>query len=148
MITPKFCYRKMPQHVAHTLFLIICVYSLTLSGCAGRPQPFIHVPNDATTLGVQFGTNVAGVVADLALNLLYNATHNTTVTIKVFPANTAINASNLKPNSVVLSFGNTPTRRVLIAQTEIDDVGSEGYIIRSDEINQVLKTHLYFHTFS
>jgi hypothetical protein len=104
------------------LFLSLCILvpSTTCKGLQGASE---------ITIGVQFGTNVASVVADFATSLLRNATSNS-ATIQVFPADVELNSTTLGSVSVVLSFGLTQTRD-LVVQGDLDALGSEGYIIRS-----------------
>lgn len=109
--------------------------ALFLSLCILCP-PATSKTLDGATIGVQFGTNIAAVVADFATLLLQNATTNS-ATIQVFPANVVLNSTTIGSISVVLSFGKTQTRDLVIDQDDLNEVGSEGYIIRSTSIDQV-----------
>lgn len=119
------------------LSLFLIVLAATSDGLQGAGE---------VNIGVQFGTNIAPVVAGFATSLLRNATTNS-ATIQVFPANVQLNSTNIGSISVVLSFGLTQTRDLVIDQSDLDALGSEGYIIRSTTQDQVsLHIIILFHT--
>jgi hypothetical protein len=114
------------------------LFLLFLSLCTLAPAATNTITQDVSgpTIGVQFGTNIAAVVVNFATALLRNATSNSAI-IQVFPADVELNSTNIGSVSVVLSFGLTQTRSLVINQGELDGLGSEGYIVRSAMINQV-----------
>ena len=129
------------------MFYFVFVLRYAASSCGSFMLPlhfilcFLLSLVQSSTIGVQFGSNIATVVAELTTSLLRNATNSTT--IQVFPANVELNPTNIGAISVVLSFGSTSTRALVVAQSDLDVLGSEGYIIRSTSIGKVWSiTHL------
>lgn len=92
----------------------------------------LFTPNLASlSIAVQFGDNIAPVVAGFITSLLQNVTNDVTV----YPSNLFLNSTS--SYSTVLSFGNTATREAIIDQSVVDELGSEGYLIRSTQIEEV-----------
>lgn len=115
------------------LFLLLClVVQFQGSTCIISPsKPLASFSSSSASIAVQFGDNISPVVSNFITSLLNNVTNNT---IQIYPANVFLNASSY---STVFSFGNTETRNTIVPQSELDELGSEGYIIRSIQIEGV-----------